>query len=135
MDETRLPPSILAKATLRGNEYAWPFEWVEEAISVAVTLQLVTLGGQAQFRLPDGICEMYWLNADAPDRRLAEPWSEFVSRSALVVLRRFEETVASADYVAEAHQWPFLQEKIKDGVNTLDYLCFVLYFQAEPGQT
>src|SRR5262245_4241167 len=108
MNEKLLPPSILAKATLRGNEYAWPFASVEETISAARASGLATVGGQAQFRLPDGICEMYWLKADASDRRAGEQWQEFVSRSAQEVLTTFKEKVVSADYLAEVRNWPFL---------------------------
>jgi hypothetical protein len=135
MDEALLPPAILAKATRRGNEYAWPFACVEEAIMGAQASALATLGGQAQFRIPEGTCEMYWLDADASDRRIGEPWPEFVTRSAQEVLTWFRERVVGADFLAEARQWPILREKIEDGVNVLDYLCFVLDFQAESGRT
>jgi len=135
MDEALLPPEILAKSTLRGNEYAWPFAAVEEAIIAAQASALATLGGQAQFRIPDGTCEMYWLNADASDRGVGEPWPEFVTRSAQEVSARFSEKVITTDFLAEVRQWPILREKIEAGVNVLDYLCFVLVFRAEPGRT
>jgi hypothetical protein len=134
MDEALLPPAILAKASLRGNEYAWPFEAVEDTIIAAQASGLATLGGQVQFRIPDGTCEMYWLDADASDRRDDEPWPEFVSRSARDVLAGFRQKVLSADFLAEARQWPILREKIDAGVNVMDFLCFVLYFQAVPAE-
>ena len=135
MDEALLPPSILAKATLRGKEYAWPIACVEEAISAARASGLATVGGQAQFRIPEGTCEMYWLDADASERRACEPWPEFVTRSAQEFLARFQDKIVGADFLAEAQQWPILREKIEAGVKVLDYLCFVLYLQAEPGRT
>jgi hypothetical protein len=136
MDEALLPPAILGKATRRGNEYAWPLASVEEAITAARASGLATLGGQAQFRIPEGTCELYWLDAHASeDRRAGEPWPEYVTRSAREVLARFREKVLPADFLAEARQWSILHEKIKAGVNVLDYLCFVLAFQAEPGRT
>lgn len=130
-----LPAAILAKATLRGNEYAWPIDCVEEAIFAAQAAGLATLGGQIQFRIPEGTCEMYWHNADASDRRRCEPWSEFVRRSAQEVLAGFKDKIMAADFLAEARQWPVLREKIETEVNILDDLCFVLYFQTEPGRT
>ena len=134
MDKAFLPPAILEKATLRGNEYAWPFEAVEETIVAAQAAGLATLGGQAQFRIPDGTCEMYWLGADASDRRDGEPWSEYVARSAREVVDRFRQKVVPADFLAEARQWPILREKMEAGVNVMDYLCFVLDFQAAPAE-
>jgi hypothetical protein len=135
MDEAILPPAVLARATLRGNEYAWPFEAVEETIFAAQASGLATLGGQAQFRIPDGTCEMYWLDASASDRRDGEPWSDFVARSAREVLAGFRQKVVPADFLAEARQWPILHEKIEAGVNVMDYLCFVLYVQAAPADS
>ena len=131
MDEELLPAPILAKATLCGKEYAWPLADVEQVIEAARSAGLATLGGQAQFRLPDGICEMYWREADASDRKPNESWSAFVCRSAGEVLARFKEKVANVDYLAEARRWPFLGKQLEQGVDVLAYLCFVLYFQAE----
>lgn len=59
-DEALLPPTVLAKATIINNEYAWPFADVEEAIVAAQALGLANLGGNPQFRLPDGIYDLYW---------------------------------------------------------------------------
>jgi len=134
MEELLLPAPILAKATVHSNEYAWPFDSVEEVIAAAQAAELATLGGQAQFRMPEGICEMYWLEADASDRRVGESWPEFVKRSAHEVLARFQDKVTKANYNNEARQWPILCEQIEKGTNVLDFLCFVLYFQAEPGK-
>jgi hypothetical protein len=131
MDEVLLPSPVLAKATLRGNEYAWPFGNVEEAILAARSAGLATLGGQVQFRLPDGTCELYWRSATAADRQPRESWPAYVHRSAAEVLASFREKILAVDYLAEARQWPFLHEKLEAGVNILDFLCFVLYFQAE----
>jgi hypothetical protein len=87
--ESLLPPAVLCKALLRGNEYAWPLDDVPAAIAAARSVGLATLGGQVQFRTPDGTCELYWLNADAEDWRSGEAWSEFVTRSAEQVARGF----------------------------------------------
>jgi hypothetical protein len=135
MDERLLPNAVLAKATLRGNEYAWAFADVEEAIVAAQSLGLATLGGQAQFRLPNGTYEMYWLDADASDFQPGEPWPTFVNRSAAEVLALFKENVTNANFLAEARQSPILCEQIDKGTNVLDYLCFVLDFQAEPAKS
>jgi hypothetical protein len=131
MDEELLPSPILAKATLRGKVNAWGLADVEEVIEAARSAGLATLGGVAQFRLPDGICEMHWHEANASDRRPGEPWHEFVRRSADEVLAIFREKVAPVDYLAEARRGPFFHDKMRQGVDVLASLCFVLHFQAE----
>jgi hypothetical protein len=135
MTEVKLPPSILDKASLRANEYAWRLADVAEAINAAQTSGLATLGGQIQFRTPDGICELYWLSATAEDRRPDEDWLPFVSRSAEQVLQRFVGLVATTDFVAEGlRHFPCLAELQSRGDELAEYLCFVLYFQDPAGE-
>ena len=62
MCEELLPPSVVSKATLSGSEYAWSLEAVEKTVTAAAACGLANLGGQAQFRIPDGICDLYWLS-------------------------------------------------------------------------
>ena len=50
--ENLLPKDILYKASLVGNEYAWKQIDVKKVIFAAEELNLATLGGQSQFRLP-----------------------------------------------------------------------------------
>jgi len=107
MDEERLPASVLAKALRSGNEYGWPLDAVEETIAAAQSVGLVTIGGQPQFGLQDGTCEMYWLNADATPRRIGESWVDYVRRSADEVVIRFRELVAKTDFAKEANEWEF----------------------------
>jgi hypothetical protein len=71
--ESSLPQAILDNASLRGNEYAWQQADVIATIQAAATQQLASIGGQAQFRFPNGTYEMYWLNYDASLSRLAKP--------------------------------------------------------------
>lgn len=130
MDEEHFPASVLAKAHRSGNEYGWPLEAVEETIAAAQTVGLVTIGGQPQFCLPDGTCEMYWLNADATPRRLGESRDDYVRRSAEEVVSRFRALVAKTDFAKEANGWGFLREKMEAGVNVTQYLRFILYFDA-----
>ena len=132
LPEQLLPAIILAKASLSGNEYAWRIHDVEDAIRAAYSTNLATIGGQIQFRLPDGTCELYWLEADSSPRRNGEDWSSFVSRSADEVIERFRSLRANSDFVAEgASSFTFLSERQNQGIVLADYLYFVLYFEAE----
>ena len=127
--EGRLPPDVLGKASLRGNEYAWRLADVAEAVTAARDAGLATLGGQVQFRTPDGICDLYWLNADADDRRPDEDWPTFVVRSADQVLRGFAGLIAGTDFVAEAVRHPgHIAELQSLGHELKEYLWFAVSF-------
>ncbi len=131
MNEKRLPYVILERASLRGNEYAWPLDAVEDAITAAAAAGLATTGGQAQFRLQGGTYEMHWINANASGRRGDESWEEYVARSADEVAGTFRIIVARTDFLLEAQRWPALREKVERGEPVLDHLCFVLYFDTD----
>ena len=58
MPQNVLPKHIVAKATRRGNEYAWPIEDIPTVIDAASDEGLLNVGGQLQFRIPKGgTCE------------------------------------------------------------------------------
>lgn len=130
MIEELLPPAILAKASVRGNEYAWDLSDIEEVINAGQDCGLATLGGQAQFRVPDGTCEMYWICAKSAPRVQEEPWTHYVQRSANEVLLQIRQIITNTDFRSEASQWPLLLERMQQGDEILNYLCFVLYFEA-----
>jgi hypothetical protein len=129
--ELRLPQPILGKAMLQCREYAWPLEAVEEAVTAAREAGLACLGGQVQFRVPEGTCELYWLAADSDPRRPGEPWPAFVDRSAAEVLARFRDLRSNTDFVKEAAAFDILEQMQARGVDLSPFLCFVLYFVDE----
>jgi hypothetical protein len=131
MCEHLLPPAVLSRASLRGNEYAWPLAAVEEAVRVAAACGLANLGGQAQFRIPDGTCELYWLSLDSGERHSDETWGSYVTRSAVEVLAQFAALRDRTDFIKEALRWPVLAQLHAEGVDLNQYLCFVLYFDPE----
>jgi hypothetical protein len=132
MCERFLPASVLSRASLRGNEYAWPLAAVEEAVAAAAASGLANLGGQAQFRIPEGTCELYWLSLDSGERRPDEAWESYVTRSAAEVLEQFAALRERTDFIKEALQWPVLAQLQATGVDLNHYLCFVLYFDSRP---
>ena len=83
--EGALPPVLLGRASLVGNEYAWRVDDIPNVIEAARAANLVSIGGQLQFRLPDGgTCECYWVQVDtyqSVDRAL--PWKVRVERTAI----------------------------------------------------
>jgi hypothetical protein len=132
MTEQTLPPPVLKKASLRGKEYAWPLAAVEEAVTAAAACGLANLGGQAQFRIPEGTCELYWLSLDSRERLPDEAWESYVTRTAAEVLAQFTALRQRTDFLQEALQWPALEQLHAQGVDLNQYLCFVLYFVSKP---
>jgi hypothetical protein len=129
--EDLLPPALLAKATRRGNELAWPLEVVPEVIAAGCVCGLATLGGQIQFRVPDGTCELYWLNANSSPRGQDESWSEYVVRSAVEVGTGFAGLPSGDDMLEEGLGWEVLARLHAGGTDIGQYLCFVLDFVSE----
>jgi hypothetical protein len=81
MTDHELPTAITIGADLRGNEYGWPIHSFPDALAKAEALGYACLGGQFQFRIDDGTCEMYWLSADSTERRPGEAWCAYGERS------------------------------------------------------
>jgi hypothetical protein len=92
-------------------------------------------GGQAQFRLPDGTCELYWIDLAPSGRTLGEPWNQWVDRSADDAIANFRRRMAATNWQSEIQNWEFLWEKAGKGVDVMSYLYFVLYFGENPQQT
>ncbi len=129
--EEFLPKDVLAKATVSGNEYAWRRDNVSEAILAAKEAGLATIGGQTQFRLPDGTCELYWLSYDASPKSATVTWDEYVVQSTNECLTKFRRLCETTDFVvAGVEAFEFLRHKaeIED---ISQYLCFVIYFDTE----
>lgn len=132
----KLPREILDRSTLRGNEYAWAIDDVPQVIKACEAADLVNVGGQLQFRLPDGeTCECYWVEIDA--LKQVEPgltWSRQVEQSAQIALRDFAELTRSSDFLAEGRkafqsQFRMLEDA---GGDPRDFLCFVWYAAENP---
>ncbi len=61
-----------------------------------------------------------------------EPWEAYVARSAAEVLTQFRALRERADFIKEGLRWPDLARLHARGEDLNQYLCFVLYFDAEP---
>ena len=133
MSEDRLPESIRRKASVSPEgEHAWRQADVEEAIEAARDTGLGCLGGQVQFRPPDGICEAYWLKCDPAERQPEESWQEYVSRSADETLEAYRQLCRTTDFRAVAREWEVLRASMdRDGYDPTTGLWFVLYFVSE----
>ena len=129
--ELRLPHQILRRASLRGNEYAWPIEDIPRVIEAARHANMASNGGQLQFRLPDGgTCECYWVEVDTYKSVPASlPWEERVEQTATEALADFSRLLSKLDFVSEgrgsfAEHFKRLEAEGGDPTQTT---CFVWY--------
>jgi hypothetical protein len=130
--EETLPPNILAKAIRHGNEIGWRREDVREALAAAEARQLAAIGGQVQFLLDGGTCELYWQSYDSSARRDGELWPVYVERSHREVENSLSRIPPSESLVKEGlDNFEFLREKAASGLNLQKYLRFVCYFAAQ----
>jgi hypothetical protein len=128
---TPLPPQIANGASLLRNEYGWELSAFPDALRSAEGLGYACIGGQFQFRIADAVYEMYWLDADATERTIGEPWSAYCHRSCNEVGERFNALVAKTDFQAEAANWVALLERTATGSDLRNNLVFVAYFLTE----
>ena len=133
-----LPPEILQRASLVGSEYPWRIRDIPEVIAAARGANLISIGGQLQFRLPrGGTCECYWVDVRT-DRSVdkALPWSERVHRTAEVALRDFEALQESFDFIAEGKVGfaSHLDALVAQGHDPADSMCFVWYVLSEDAE-
>jgi hypothetical protein len=132
--ETHLPPWLLARATLRGNEYAWSPADVETVIEEARNANLISVGGQLQFRLPAGTCECHWVDVDTHLFVPTDlPWPERVQKTAEAALHQFRRIRAECDFIAEGRKGfaKKLAEYEATGHPIENAICFVWYVDSE----
>jgi hypothetical protein len=136
MAERHLPNEILERASLRGNEYAWPVADIPLVIEAVGRSNLVNIGGQLQFRFPDGAtCECYWVEVDTGKTVLESlAWAERVAQTATVALRDFATISLNYDFFEEGRQnfSAAFREVEAQGYDPHKAMCFVWY-AAEPG--
>lgn len=133
--ETLLPDQLLDRATLRGNERAWPIGDIPEVIEAARQAGLVSVGGQLQLRFPDGgTCECYWVEVDtfksvSPDL----PWPERVEQTAAAATSQFQGLIDQYDFAAEGRSsfGKYMDEFEANGGDLNDAICFVWYVEAK----
>ncbi|WP_390582668.1 hypothetical protein [Erythrobacter sp. MTPC3] len=104
-------------------------------IEAASLADLLNIGGQLQFRFPDGgTCECHWVEVDTYKAVSSDlPWKERVEETAATARLQFQGLLDRVDFIAEgrtAFKKHFDAFEAKGGkVN--DAMCFVWYMKAE----
>ncbi len=127
----KLPAGLLSRASLRGGEYAWPLAEIPAVIEAARAANLLNVGGQLQFRLPDdAVCECYWVEVDTY-RTVAkeQPWGTRVEAAASDALSAFNQLSDEYDFLAEGQKGfaEHLAALKAAGRDPEDAMCFVWY--------
>ncbi|MFT6867844.1 MAG: hypothetical protein ACJA08_002689 [Cyclobacteriaceae bacterium] len=126
-EEKYLPTEILQKAIVSGKEYGWKRTDFKEVVDKAVKVELGIVGGQIQFKLPGGTCELYWHKYDTTERKSGESWKGYCERTKEECLRQFENLPTNSELIQEGiESFDFLKEKTDLNLN--DFLIFILYF-------
>jgi hypothetical protein len=127
----RLPAELLSRASLRSGEYAWPLAEIPAVIEAVRTANLLNVGGQLQFRLPDvGTCECYWVEVDTYRTVSKEQsWEARVEAAAADALSAFNELPAEYDFLAEGQKGfaDHFDALRAAGHDPQDAMCFVWY--------
>lgn len=131
--ELTLPENIRKRACLRGNEWAWPVDEIPAVIEAARLAGLVNIGGQLQFRFPDGTCELYWIEVNTFQTNASGlSWQERINQTATDALSQFQALQEQFDFLAEG-QLSFSEHfdyYRANGSDPIDAICFVWYFEA-----
>ena len=129
IEEKRLPETILKKAIKSGNEFGWRQADFIETIETARKLKLGIVGGQVQYVLSDGTCELYWLAYDPAERQPEEDWIKYCNRTADETINKFKELITKTDFEKEAlTSFDFLKDKKEKGINIENNRVFIIYF-------
>jgi hypothetical protein len=133
IEESLFPKELLDKHLVStGNMWGWKFEDIPQVVEVCRKLGFAIQGGQTEFFLPDGTCELYWLLADPKPKAVGDSWNQYVNRSCSEFLQLIKELVEKTDFEKAGLEFPFLQEKKDSGINIMDYLCFEILISSEP---
>jgi hypothetical protein len=93
---------MLAKASLRGGEYAWRVDDIPLVIDAARAAGLVNIGGQLQFQGPGFTAECYWVEVDTYKAVPSDlPFAVRVDRTAEAASQAFEKLRRDLDFLAE----------------------------------
>ena len=101
----------------------------KEVLDHAASVGLGIVGGQVQFKLPDGTCELYWRNYDTKSRLIGESWTDYCQRTRIECLDQFDKLPSDKELIAEGiENFEFLKVKSIEGTDLKDFLIFIIYF-------
>jgi hypothetical protein len=133
--EELLPAELISRASSQGEEYAWLIDDIPAVIEAGRSANLVSIGGQLQFRFPDGgVCECYWVAVDTyRSAELSLPWPERVTRTAEAGAKDFAELRRNVDFLKAGREGfaKYLDAELEQGRDPAASMCFVWYLLTE----
>jgi len=132
-EELYLPKELLDKSIKSGKEFGWLREDFEFVIKTARNLEIAIIGGQTQFKFPDGICELYWRKFDTKPKEIDENWQEYCKRTAFECLDHFKKIPSDYDLRIEGiENFKFLKDMESENVEFEKHLIIIIYFENKP---
>jgi hypothetical protein len=132
---SRLPQHLIERALMHGGELAWALDDIPAVIEAARDANLVSVGGQLQFRFPDGgTCECCWVEVDIyKSVSTSASWQERVDRAAAAAMAEFLQLSTKLDFLAEGRNaFPAAFADLeRQGQDAALAMCFVWYVEAE----
>jgi hypothetical protein len=125
--ELRLPKHLLDIAVRSGNEYGWHYADALNVIEAALWLQIAITGGQVQYKLPNGTCELYWLSYDVDERKANEDWIAYCQRAASECIDRINKVIET-NIELQALEFQILRDAQNEGIQIDQFKIFILYF-------
>ena len=124
------PKHLLKRASLRGKEYAWSLDDIPHVIAAAKAVDLVSLGGQLQFRLADGsTCECYEVEVNTSELLKNLPRTAWINLSAAEATRQFLALTSKFNFInqGKAAFGKHFDEIGATDADLLKAMCFVWY--------
>lgn len=128
-----LPPDIMRRAFPGGPEYAWPIADIPAVIRAAHDCNLVSIGGQLQFRILNiATCECAYVEVDTyRSVSKSESWQDRVTKTHDVALEQFARLKDEYDFVKEGRRYEVLSAFEAAGGQLEDVMCFVWYVESK----
>jgi hypothetical protein len=123
----------MARASVRGQEHAWPVADIPAVINALEAAGLVNVGGQLQLRIPEGAtCECHWIEVDTSSVGSDLHRADRVAVTAIAAHEQFETLCRDYEFVAEVRSaFPEQVRSFEDaGGDISAHLCFVWYGKA-----
>jgi hypothetical protein len=130
---------LLERSTLIGKEHAWPIAEIPAVIDAAEAANLVSVGGQLMFHLPNegpfgATGECYWVGVET-HRELSDArnWSDKVRIAASAARRQFSDIQQRYDFEAEVRDGfgSYLSAFEADGHSIAQAMWFAWYVESE----
>lgn len=129
--EMFLSEDLIARASMRGDEYAWRKKDLLRVADEAQTSEIACDGWKVLFRTPDGDGELCWFSFYPEGLNGHETWQQFVERSWQVSRGKWRELFKEAELLEEGRKaFRLIQQTEDKELLPREALWFIIYFRS-----